>query len=342
MSKSKKYNLRIDEFDLVIKDYIESKNNNLSIVSESTKRGIIYRFFENGYKKAISILHCYISKGSVSFYCEGKNKNIAEECMYLLIENTEIQIGEMKVFVVKEVSKSDCEAIISFLATECECNVVEPALQDKKRYCCKITGRMGDIITVTHYNTETLMVQGRPSLTFCDFVGIATELLNPLEVKKEHFRMFGVTAKEIIDTSLQSHLPHVDNTIVTKLDGVMSPSLILLNSSLQLPDYSAYAFPVLKGAEGVLKQLFAEREAPIGKDGFGAYFRNNKWIEPRDSIFPEESRKKVLDLYNYYHKHRHTTFHSDVTIETTRTLNHDEAFEIVTECLRLIDTVYLN
>lgn len=341
MSKSNnpRYTLNIDEFDSVIDKFIKNKAY-ISYNHKDTNRGILYQFYCKKSTKPISILHCYISLGRVSFHCDGKDAAIAEECKNFLIENTKIEIHEMKSFVAKGVEQEMYDTIIFFLDKDYV--LEEEELKDAMLSRYKVKGRYGDVISIIYYNTETLMVQGRVGFAFMDFVEIASELLKPDEVKKGHLKMYEVTSPEIINSSLRELLPNVDTSIVERLDGIMSPSLVLLNSSLQLTDYSAFAFPVLKGSEGILKEVFLNKEVRIGKDGFGAYFRDGNWISGRNSIFEENKRSSILSLYKYYNKHRHSTFHTGVTFEDSRTLNREEALEIVKECLKLIDNVYLN
>jgi len=152
----------------------------------------------------------------------------------------------------------------------------------------------------------------------------------------------------VIETDLSAHIPHAYKHIGTKLDAIMAPSLILLNNTKELTDYSAYAFPVLRGSEGVLKSVFINEGIPIEKD-FGEFFSFDKtkgrcqWAKDKDCtvLFPnEEFRKSLLDLYRFYHDQRHTIFHIDATIATSRTLEYEEAIDIVKRGLGLIDKIY--
>jgi len=190
-------------------------------------------------------------------------------------------------------------------------------------------------------------VQGRASLTFLNFIEIAAELFNPSEVKKEHLKFFDVSdSDEMIDANLSSYLPNAYKHIGIKLDAIMAPSLILLNSPKEMPDYTALAFPVLRGSEGILKKIFSA-EGVIITDNFGEYFRTDystnaiQWTKDCSSLFPNINfRNSLLCLYQFYYKQRHSLFHIDETIEGSRTLTYEQAFEIVTEGLRIMNEVY--
>lgn len=340
------YNLRIDDFDSVVENFAKSKKE-LEVTRETQENHIMYRFKYSGEKRPSSNLHCYISQARVSFYCDGKSKDLAEECQKEIIELTELKIGESKTFSVKKVSQEEVDAISAFLCEDCECNR-EDIVNDNPTIISsfKITGKYEDSIRVTLYKNDTLLVQGRPCITFNNFIEIASELFNPAVVKKEHLKLFDISeGDEVINSNLSEHLPNAYEHIGPKLDAIMAPSLILLNNAKKLSDYSACSFPVLRGTEGVMKSIFNNEGIPL--NDFGEYFKfdhktkNCEWNKNISVLFPNEAfRNKLLALYRFYYAHRHTTFHVDATIEGSRTLEYDEALSIVIDGLKLINEVY--
>lgn len=341
----KKYNLNIDEFDSVVNSFAETLDN-IEVEKETPKGEIIYRFNPKG-QRFCSVLTCYISQGRVSFQASGKDKKIADDCMQILLESTAIEIGESRTFTVKAVSLDDIEAATDFLITECGCSI-ETIENDNSTIetAFKVIGKYGDIIRFTYYKSGTLLVQGRPGITFDNFIEIAIELFNPVDVKKEHFKFFEISeGDEIINSNLAALLPDAYDHIGMKLDAIMAPSLILLNQPKQLTDYTAYAFPVLRGTEGVLKSIFLNEGVPI-KD-FSEFFEFDRtkskcvWTTKGAVLFGDANvRKSLLDLYRFYHTQRHTLFHVDATITSSRTLDYDDALAIVNDGLKLINEVY--
>lgn len=346
--KNTTYYLSIDDFDSVMASYAESLNG-FQVSKEVLDDHIIFRFKKDTDKKSCSNLHCYIKQGRVSFYIDGKDKGIAEKSKLFLIEHTELKVGESKTFTVKPATPDEVDTVADFL-----CEVHECAKQELENTnetidsVLKITGKHKDSIRLTYYKTGTLLVQGRPSFTFNNFIEIAAELFNPIEVKREHLKLFDIVdGDDVINSDLSAHLPDAYEHIGGKLDAIMAPSLILLNNSKELPDYSAYAFPVLRGSEGVLKRIFVDEGIPL--NDFGEYFGFDRtsgrceWVEDKSVLFPNDIfRNKLLALYRFYHAHRHTTFHVDATIDTTRTLSYDEAIAIVKEGLKLINDIYIH
>ena len=274
---------------------------------------------------------CYNSIGRISFNFGGPDPVIARKLSEKLIEHTEVKIGDKKSFTLKPAKKEEVDTVIEFLTTDCECTIEKIVSTNSSiSFAAKIIGKHRDVITLTHYKTGTLLVQGRSSITFLNFIEIASELFNPIEVKKEHFKLFDISEDDaIISTNLSIHLPHAYKHIGQKLDAIMAPSLILLNSPKEMLDYTVYAFPVLRGTEGILKKIFSE-EGPIITESFGDYFRTDyksgsiSWAKDCSALFPNENfRKSLLSLYQFYHKERHSLFHVDETIEGSRTLNYD-------------------
>lgn len=345
---SKKYNLNISEFDVIVNDYVKSLGEDFSLDKNETKDQIIYRFARKGQRKAKSILTCYNSLGRISFSFGGIDASIAITLSKLLIENTEIKIGDKKSFTIKAATRDEVDTIIEFMDKDCGCKI-EYVKSDTPAIIigARILGKLRDIITLTYYQTGTLLVQGRASVTFLNFITIASELFNSSEVKKEHLKLFDVSeSDEMINSDLSSYLPNAYKHIGPKLDAIMAPSLILLNSPKEMPDYSALAFPVLRGAEGILKKIFLV-EGVIITDNFGEYFRTDystntiNWTKDCSSLFPNiDFRNSLLCLYQFFHKQRHSIFHIDETIEGSRTLSYEQAFEVVTEGLRLMNEVY--
>ena len=345
---AKKYNLNIAEFDTIVESFVSSMGDKYSH-SKSTPTGqIIYRIKETGAKKDVAILTCYNSLGRTSFSFGGKKQDIAQKCSYKLIELSEMKIQESKIFTIKPASDDEVDTIIDFLTEECNCTIEDLKLpSDTIKKLAKITGEYGDIITLTHYTTDTLMVQGRPCMIYLSFIDIATALFNPSEIKKEHLKTYDIKEGDnVLDANLSSHLPNAYPKVGAKLDAIMAPSLILLNTPKDITDYTSYAFPVLRGSEGVLKKVFYDAGVPI-TDGFGDYFKINhtgtsaEWVKDCSVLFPNSTiRKSLLDLYLFYNKERHTLFHTDATIETSRTLNYNDALVIVKNGLNLIDDIF--
>lgn len=341
---AKKYNLNIAEFDNLVETYVQSFGDKYSSSKVELKGRIEYRFQEKTLGKDIATLACYNSLGRTSFLINGKKPDVAQKCAEFLIQNAEIAIPELKTFTIRPADDEEVDIILDFLK-ESKCNIEDQRTSTPVKRLVKIQGEYRDVVTLTHYNTGTLMVQGRPSMTFLNFIDIATEIFNPAEVKREHIRSYDIdTETNVIDSDLSKHLPHAYSKIGPKLDAIMAPSLILLNSPKEISDYTPYAFPVLRGAEGILKKIFSDEGIEIN-DGFKEYFRERKgeieWAKDCSGLFPNEHlRKSLLDLYEFYKRERHTLFHVDATIDTSRTLKYNEALEIVIKGLKFIDEVY--
>jgi len=346
---NKNHNLKVDSIDEIIEAFLDQQESKIIVEKTINKPDAhwIFRFKKDDEKRPSSILNCYIKKLGVSFMFQGKDQTIAKMCADFLVENASVKINNKKAFTVHGVNEEQVKVVIEFLE-ESNCSVEEKAnVSENILGTWKAEGKYKDCIHITFYTNGTLLIQGRPNNTFSSFIEIASEIFNPSVIKKEHLNIFEISnTEEIISKNLKEHLPFSYDHVGEKLDAIMAPSLALLNCDLELTDFSAFAFPVLRGAEGILKKQLGNHGISI-KEGFGEFFRFDKkdkeikWVKDYSGLFPSTKyRGSLLHLYSFFNKNRHSTFHIDASPETSRILTYEEAYELVKTGLHLIDTVY--
>ncbi len=84
---------------------------------------------------------------------------------------------------------------------------------------------------------------------------------------------------------------------------------------------------------------------PITRDGFGELFDTNglncSFTAGIKKKIKNNTMEKVLcDLYSYYNSQRHSVFHMDGTVVTSRILDRPTATHIIETTLNLIDRSY--
>lgn len=101
----------------------------------------------------------------------------------------------------------------------------------------------------------------------------------------------------------------------------------------------------MRGLEGVLKQIYLDNGIVIGKDGFGDYLQiDSRGISvtlknsTTNKISCGKTQKAICDIYSFYNYHRHSLFHMDGIIETSKILNRTEAESIINMALNLIES----
>lgn len=351
MAQTKNFNINVELIDDTINEFVESQEKKITVekVIQKVDSQWVFKFKVDGQKRYCTNLTCYFKKAGVSFLVQGKDINLGNECKEYLIENASVTLRNRKAFTIQKAEEEQVDVVMEFLREVCECEITEKecgSCSVLKQW--KVEGKYHDCIHVTFYTNGTFLVQGRPNITFLNFIDIATQVFTPSEIKREHLKMYDVTdTEEAISANLKNHLPNAYKYIDEKLDAIMAPSLALLNSDIVLTDYSAMAFPILRGAEGVLKDHFSVQGVDLGTNGFGEFFRfdRNKaciiWEKDRSGLFPKSNyRESLLDLYSFFHRQRHTIFHAETQVALSRTLEFNEAFDMVKEGLSLIDKTY--
>lgn len=131
------------------------------------------------------------------------------------------------------------------------------------------------------------------------------------------------------------------------LKQIILPCFTLKKIDIELTDYSLFVFPALKGLEGYIKKLFGLKGITIQREGFGDYFSHSF---PKGHILTKETKTKVEndiicsaieEAYNLYNTQRHSLFHVDSMIETTRTIDTKlQAEKLIDDVINLIETTY--
>ncbi len=132
----------------------------------------------------------------------------------------------------------------------------------------------------------------------------------------------------VVDTriELQRLMPNSFENIDDTLIKILSPAVFLKKVKMEIEDYSCYAFPALRALEAYLKYLFSIEEINIG-DRYGHHFKHdtktNAFHLSKNivkSLKNSKSEASLTEVYSYLNKNRHTMFHSEQLLFTTRIL----------------------
>lgn len=346
MAKNPIYSLAIDNIEASAKEFVQNAGSDYSFSFDESKpnqkRITITKGRDSG------ILICFIKGGQISFQAQGKEalKPICEKCKDYIIEATKIEIVNRKSYALRNVEEDDFTACIDVF-DELGYGIERKVVTDNSmKHFIKIKGKYNDEITISYYNNKTLFIQGKITPIFLDFIVHCTPLLSTNDTVGELKALLSIENDEckIIDKNLNSHIPTNYDKLGDKLETFLKTSLLLINNIIELPDYSSYCYSSLRALEGIIKKRIIE-EAGTFSD-FGDYFAK------KDGVFSLKENSRPFDnqltcdsleeTYNYLNKNRHSLFHVDDSIETSRTLTFDESVEITKECLRLISNVCRN
>lgn len=346
MTKNTLYSLAIGEIEGSAKEFVDTLGGNYSFSFEEkspTEKRI--KISEN---RLCGILIFYIKGGQVSFQTQGspQMRSICEKCKEHIITTTKIEFANRKSYTLRGVPEGDFLACIEAIG-ELGYSIEEKDISgDGIKYSYKIIGKYRDELTIHFYTNGTLFAQGKITPLFLDFIVQCTSLLSTNNTVEELKSLLSIESSEtkILDKDLRSHILVNYDKIEGKLETFLNTSLLLVNNVIELPDYSSYCYSALRALEGILKKRIRE-EAGNFTD-FGDYFEPKKGIY----VLKSSSRPFSNDLtcqslengYNCLHKNRHSLFHVDDSIETSRTLTYDESVEITKDCLSLVNNLCRN
>lgn len=202
-----------------------------------------------------------------------------------------------------------------------------------------IHSNLKEIVYLTHYKTQSFLMQGRRNSIFFEVINYFSGKINKEIIIKAQLETFNDTKNISADDSLEllkNKLSNVFNYLPEELHILMAPTITLNSLHLDLTDYSCIAFPVLKGLEGVLKLIFKNAGKIIDNNGFGKYMEYEKIKLDCISQFDSHVIEDIEKLYLIYKKYRHPIFHIDGNITTIKIIDKKEEIE------ELINEVLLN
>lgn len=273
----------------------------------------------------------------------GKNPDISTEVAEHIVKHCVLPDRKVDSLYLKEISREDFNTVVEFLVEN------DAEIEEEKNITGgiqkKIRGIQGDTLIFKHFDKQSLQIHGKPILLFHETIEILSELCPFKEVLELQLKYYSVDLKSNdVMKEMAERLPVAFPKLHDKLKIIISPSLALKKIvDIELLDYSTFAFPLLRGLEGVLKDLFYP--LPITNEGFGEsfYYHNGEHFlknEVKQTISDWSKHNKIEKVYRYWVKYRHSLFHVDSNITTTRVLNRLEAETIINSALNIIEEVY--
>lgn len=326
-----------------IKDFAEKKGIEWSCTSEKDFEDT----FKLTYDKANRFITIHYKKnGLTSIYHQGSNKTskLGEECCEYIISKTSLPDTVHKTFTIRNCNLGNYEYFKEEIGDEHIVIIKTNDASVSERI--KVKDDTGATITVTIYKNATLFFQGAVTPLFISLINAALQWM--LYVVDNNNSIIGLKNVSCnIESDVTKHIDHIEKL---KPDGdvmikMMETSLQLVNSGISVSDYGCYTFGVLKAIEGILKLRIQEDVSTF--DNFGDYFILNKskgTYHFKTHLYDgQPNLKKALEkAYNHFHKYRHSTFHVDDQIETTKILNYSEAMSIIFDSIHIINEICNN
>lgn len=159
------------------------------------------------------------------------------------------------------------------------------------------------------------------------------------------------TPAEIISSNLADHFTNLPKLVTTPYPELIKSSIQLVNSTIEIGDYSCILFGVLRAIEGIIelrmnqeRKCIASKDDKLGNffcprtDGSSKFRYNNKFKE-----FDHKIRLKAPceDAYSFYNKYRHPDFHVDILVPMTTyvIINKSDTADLLEDALKYIANI---
>lgn len=318
-------NLNREQLPIVIQRFMRERSFNTE--KRELKPGCDrYEFGKPGEQCATVDLY-YREDGTTTVnYQVGKNKVLGEELARVLKATIPADACEKVNLVLEGVFPENIELAV----TGIDANAFEVSEQqdEHKRVWLVKSKAYGDFVRVTlHTGTHTLQIQGRPlssyrALTYCLTQSLDKNALEKVLLCRDENR------SEIVNTSVaKSALQQIFGSTFNKLDDFIVNNLVsglcIRLAAPELPDYSLLLFPELRSLEAALKKLLKQQGVEFDKgEGFGKVFQvtPDGAIQTVNRLVPKKLRPILEKAYDDFHQHRHTLFHVNNVIRTSRVI----------------------
>lgn len=254
---------------------------------------------------------------------------ISEECCLAPAKQLNLSFPKVDEKVVQQ--------LLDFLLVEVKATCA--ATEDNIARQYRLVGPKGDTLSLKHFKNGTIQLQGKYLHLATETVSFLTEVLDFAVVLEKQIELYQVdTSLEEISNELEARIPVACSKLSEPVKVQLRCALMLCMIDGPMEDFSAVAFPALRGLEGFIKDLLVECGfKPAQTSTFADYFREGH-LDKEQAGFAGDVRTKVLNTcYAYYSVNRHRLFHMDAPTPTTRVLTANDARAIVSEVLNRLE-----
>lgn len=348
-SSYKDLNFPKKELESSIKDFCESNGLGYARLPKSTDITEFYELTKIGSEKAqFQIFH--LKNGKTTFNPKvGKNQALSIELAEHLVKKVSFSKGKVT-SVLMGYSIEDIEPIIELMHDKKHSSgrsffdFEKEEIQGGFRFTIK-NSFYKDRLTVNIYNTGKLLIQGNPLSCHDEFIFQMSSLLNAeglaKVISKNDENTLQLVEQRQIEEELSCIFKEYYEHIPTSIKNMLISGRTLQSIKLVLPDYSCILFPDLRALEGVLKDTFFTKDIEFG-DTVGELFEyisthNYKLKSEVQVQFTSSMGMALSNAYNFYHKHRHSLFHMNNDVNSSRTITtlenvvqlSDDIYEII-------------
>lgn len=326
---------------------IDNIRHRVEIKIEGNKFNLDFHFKQNG------TTTIEVNTGNI------QTKTIKKEIAEYIINSGDSVIGKKinkksDQFIIKNIEDESLTAILDILEEEGFIKNIEKRNKlDLKTIVLK--GPQDDQVTISHYKSGKLMVQGKQLILYHELFTYLTALLDKNDITSLYNEQYNLDLElnshdELLDEYLPNAAKHVNFHPLNKF--IIQSIYNLHLKSTNVICYDGHIVPATKALEGFIKIiLHNEYFIEIPKDSLPEFKKMGNYYELNINDSNKINNSKVTDYinecYNYYRNNRHSTLHYDSPTkmfeygEATKILsNQSESNRVIKEILKKIDKYY--
>lgn len=253
-------------------------------------------------------------------------------------------------FVVNSVDTEVVKDLTEYLK-ECaeSCSVIKEEIESG---IYQYEGPYKEKLTITHYSTNKLVVQGKPLLLFYEVIAVINELVDEDQIIGSFNEYYKVNIpKDAVETQMEVHLPNSYTVLTPKLKKSVKQAVYNLQIDGDMYDYTYLAFPALRALEGHLKNVVSKHGLQL-QDGKFHFFDKDKssgQFTMKNTCKQTVNCVKTVDYiertYQHIHDRRHKYFHWEESVngqdQTMVIENIGTARSVIVDAIRLINDYYI-
>ncbi|MFW1977570.1 RNase LS family HEPN domain-containing protein [Acinetobacter guillouiae] len=296
------------------------------------------------------------NKGTTTFNPTGKNKAIGEMLASFLASHVAEEKGRINMTLVGyeyEHIQTSVELMLD-KKTENGQQVFQykeiEELHGTRFDICNLISK--DTLQVTVYKSKKVVIKGLPLSCYHEFIFQFSILLDvnglAYVLSRTDENCTQVVEKKTVINNLEAKLEESYQKLPAILRDMLISGASLKTVTFDLPDYSCFLYAELRALEGVLKHILGEfDDIDLDEKNIGEHFDK---IAPQkftlsseySSIIGKEDLIRALNAaYSFYNHQRHTLFHVDNVIVTTRILmSFDQVLHLTDDVYNLIKNLY--
>ena len=329
-------NLKQELFDDVLNSFPNITNLEKNIKGTTTQ----YKIFLNS---KIILLNVYFKADGTTtiMYKTGKEQDIGLEIATFLKE--ELLISDLKTvsFSLKSISDENFNILLEYLQEQ-DIKIDSESKPSGSKYTLESV--YNDKFTITRYNNNNTLFQGKPLYIFSEIKIFLSDILNIeqiIDVENAIYKI-NIDPTDIRD-ELAITLNQSSSYLCETTKKMLTSALVFNKLDVELEDYTAFAFPALRAMESYIKKQLKDEGINIG-DKFHQFTKiSSSYVltdEYRSQINCMHKERSIETCYNYYHVNRHTLFHTPAIGAVARVLNKDEASVIINKVFEIIERTY--